>query len=106
MQNTGENPNRVVRILGKQALAITLFGVGKLLANIIINTGTGAIAGHIDAGCAVDVSCSSMVIETVRNLPLLIPALIELGTVKNIVMAACSRNPAGGRNMSIKGQIE
>lgn len=106
MQNPNERPNRVIRILGYQALAITLFGVGKLLANIIINTGTGAIFGHIDAACAADINCASMVIETVRKLPYLIPALIELGTVKNIVVAACSANPNGGTNQSIQAKIK
>jgi len=50
MQHPAENPNRVLRSLGKHALALTIFGVGKLLANIIINTSSGSIVGHIDAG--------------------------------------------------------
>lgn len=108
MQNIRENPIRRITNLGTHVLAIALLaGGGKLLANIMINTVTGAVAGHIDAGCAVDLSCNQMVINTVKNLPIIIPALYGLGSgVKNVVVAACSRNPDGGTNQSIKGKIE
>ncbi|KKP61086.1 MAG: hypothetical protein UR54_C0005G0018 [Candidatus Roizmanbacteria bacterium GW2011_GWA2_34_18] len=108
MQNIGENPNRVIKSFGKHMLAISLLGgTGELLANILVNTGTGAILGHINAGCAVNLACNEMVINTVKILPILLPALYGLGNrVKNVVVAACSRNPNGGTNQSIKGQIE
>jgi len=105
MNNQVENPKLVVSLKKDVVMVVVLAG-GGLLARILIST-SGAVNGHIDAGCAANNNCSQFIVDVVKNLPLLFPFLYGLGrTVKNVVVKPCSNNPDGGRNQSISGKIE
>lgn len=103
-----ENVEHRIRRLGTDVIALgILAGAGKLLANIIINTSSGAVTGHINAPCVADPGCMNMVVDTVRLLPAVLPALYALGkVVGGIVTRSCSDHPDGGVNQSISGQLE
>lgn len=76
-----------------------------MLAHLIINSASGTFTGHVDAGCTVDLNCTNLVLETVKNLPYIIPGLFQLGKSVKFVVNACSANPDGGTNQSIKGKV-
>jgi len=100
-----ENPTFSVKKLAENVTIVAVLGgTGKLLANILIRS-TGVINGHVDATCGANPECVQMIVEVVKLLPWVLPALGLTGKkAHDIVVGKCSKNPDGGVNKSINGQ--